>query len=123
MDQLRAQALQVLGVPPTTPVNPRLPLKEIGLDSLMAVELRNALTRAFGQALPVTLLFDYPTLDALAAQFLRLLGLESGAARETASAAPADSEKARAGIEALSDADAEAQLLAELDGPPPGRSP
>ena len=123
VDQLRAQALQVLGVPPTTPVNPRLPLKEIGLDSLMAVELRNALTRAFGQALPVTLLFDYPTLDALAAQFLRLLGLESGAARETASAAPADSEKARAGIEALSDADAEAQLLAELDGPPPGRSP
>jgi hypothetical protein len=42
------------------------PLSEVGVDSLRAVELRNALGRFFSRAFPSTLLFDYPTLEALA---------------------------------------------------------
>jgi hypothetical protein len=40
----------------------------MGLDSLMAVELRNKLGKSVGKTLSATLLFEYPTLEALADQ-------------------------------------------------------
>ena len=39
---------------------------EAGLDSIGAVELRNAVSSAFGLDLPATATFDYPSADALA---------------------------------------------------------
>jgi len=42
------------------------PLMEAGLDSLGAVELRNALTTKFGIELPATVTLDFPTINALA---------------------------------------------------------
>ena len=41
------------------------PLTEMGMDSLMAVELRNLLRGSLQQSLPATLVFDYPTVLAL----------------------------------------------------------
>ena len=45
------------------------PLKEHGLDSMGAVEIRNRLVRASGVAMPANILFDYPTVTELG-QFL-----------------------------------------------------
>jgi acyl carrier protein len=46
-------------------IAPRQRLFDLGMDSLMAVELRNRLASALGCSFPTTLLFDYPTLEAL----------------------------------------------------------
>ena len=108
----------MLGLDADTALDPRAALKDTGLDSLMAVELRNALAKAFAQPLPATLLFDYPTLDALAAHLLRVLGLEERAAAP----APATPATAIDDMADLSDEEAEALLLKELDGGTPETS-
>ncbi|MBS0537628.1 MAG: KR domain-containing protein, partial [Proteobacteria bacterium] len=56
------------------------PLPEMGLDSLMAVELRNALGGAIGRVLPTSLVFDHPTAQALCDYLTVELGLVSRSA-------------------------------------------
>lgn len=107
---LADRALHVLGLEPTTPIDPRIALKEMGLDSLMAVELRNSLVHSGGQSLPATLLFDYPNLDALASYLSRAWGLEAKAG----AAAIIEPQESADPIADLSDEEAEALLLEEL---------
>ena len=58
-------AVKSLGLDSSDIIDPHQPLSELGLDSLMAVELRNSLSRLVGQHLPATLLFNYPSLGEL----------------------------------------------------------
>lgn len=59
-------AADVIGFAEDRDIDPRMPLAELGLDSLMAVDLRNKLGRALGHRFPATLLFDYPAIGVLA---------------------------------------------------------
>jgi acyl transferase domain-containing protein/NADPH:quinone reductase-like Zn-dependent oxidoreductase len=65
--RLTALATTVLGLAGDSVLDPQRPLQEYGLDSLMAVELRNGVGGMLGRTLPATLLFKYPTLQALGA--------------------------------------------------------
>lgn len=61
-----ASVSEVLGRTPES----QQPLMEAGLDSLGAVELRNSLASRFDVIdLPATLIFDYPSVEALAGFF------------------------------------------------------
>lgn len=112
---VREQAARVLGFGPARPVDAARPLHELGLDSLMAVELRNALGAATGLVLPATLLFDHPTVEQLAAHLDGLLAPPAAAATPPAEApAGAAREEMIEEIQALSDSEAAALLEEEL---------
>lgn len=62
---LRTQLAQVLGFKSPEKITLRQRLFDLGLDSLMAMELKNRLERSLELNVPPTLMFDYPTVEAL----------------------------------------------------------
>ncbi|WP_274910693.1 type I polyketide synthase [Streptomyces sp. WZ-12] len=90
VELVRTEAATVLGHGSTEPVDARREFRQLGFDSLTAIELRNRLGKATGLTLPATLIFDYPTPDRLA-DYLHdeLLGADAAVTVTAAAPAPA----------------------------------
>jgi acyl transferase domain-containing protein len=109
LDYLRSQATRVLGLADSYLIDENEPLMRMGLDSLMALELRNTLARSFGRSLSSTLLFDHPTLGALAAHLV-------GPPEAPSSKPVSNSDTLLDGISALTEEEAQRMLERELSG-------
>ncbi|MDR7304660.1 acyl transferase domain-containing protein/D-arabinose 1-dehydrogenase-like Zn-dependent alcohol dehydrogenase [Haloactinomyces albus] len=73
LEAVRAEIATVFGMPDAASVPPERPLRELGLDSMMAVQARDRLTVLCGRKLSPSLLFDHPTAEELAAYLTSLM--------------------------------------------------
>ncbi|TXC66094.1 SDR family NAD(P)-dependent oxidoreductase [Piscinibacter aquaticus] len=108
VDFVRREASQVLGLAREADVPVGTGLFDLGMDSLMSVELKRRLERGAGCPLPSTLTFNYPNVDALARFLATVLQPRSApAAPLEASPVPASADF-DADLDALTDEELEA---------------
>ncbi|MCX4984424.1 non-ribosomal peptide synthetase/type I polyketide synthase [Streptomyces sp. NBC_00572] len=90
LDLVRTQLAAVIGSDSSDGIDPDQPFKSFGVDSLLAVQLRNRLNSATGLRLPATLVFDHPTPAAVVDFTLALARerAESAAPQPAGSVAP-----------------------------------
>lgn len=85
VDYLQSEVASVLGLSQDK-VSPQHRFFDLGMDSLMAEEVKNRLQKRLGHTLSVTLVFDYPTIGKLSDYLLKdVLKLTEGAAKVSVS--------------------------------------
>src|SRR5262245_3249810 len=110
-----SQIATVLRFPASTPIDPKQGFFDMGMDSLTSVELRNRLQTDLCHTLPSTLAFDFPNVAALVDYVAReVLRLEATVPSPEPVENGVEDEDLKA-LEQLSEAEAEATLLRELE--------
>jgi acyl transferase domain-containing protein/acyl carrier protein len=114
---LQREVVRVLALEPDSWIDPQQGFFDMGMDSLMAVDLKRRLEQSLRISLPRTAAFDYPTIEALAAYLLNdmlRLGPSQDQAKDTHNEQGQRIELL-AEIKELSDQSVEASLVAELE--------
>ena len=114
IEHVRQLTAQVLGAELADVPDVTQPLNELGFDSLMALDLTQLIGQSTGSQPPATLLFNYPTIAALAEYLGEALGGQQALAEAKEET---DEILARVTQEVgqLSDEEVESMLAAELD--------
>src|SRR5262249_31369247 len=86
---VRSLVAKVLGLTSAESIKSRQRLFDLGLDSLMAVELKNHLEYSLGRTLRSTLVFDYPTMEGLLDYLSKDVLLAQFASESVAASPPA----------------------------------
>ncbi|MFC7895174.1 SDR family NAD(P)-dependent oxidoreductase, partial [Streptomyces sp. NPDC057381] len=98
---VRGEVAAVLGLGGPDAVDPGRAFRDIGFDSLTAVELRNRLNAATGLRLAAAVVFDQPTSQAIATHIGAELAAVTGGVREAGEAALAGLEALETAVAAL----------------------
>jgi acyl transferase domain-containing protein/acyl carrier protein len=109
------EVAQVLGIEVPESIDPERGLFDMGMDSLMSVQLRKRLEQSFGHTLPKMLTFTYPTVAALARY---LLGDSAGQDKAPRTGKAVAAVAAQSPARDFSDADAKKALMDELESLP-----
>jgi NADP-dependent 3-hydroxy acid dehydrogenase YdfG/acyl carrier protein len=111
---VQGQMAELMGFGAERP-EPRRGFIELGVDSLMAVTLRDRLQSSLGIELPVTFIFDHPTVEALADHLLgNVLVTETRAAPAAAPAPPAGRDALVDEVRELSQDELESAIARQL---------
>jgi NAD(P)-dependent dehydrogenase (short-subunit alcohol dehydrogenase family)/acyl carrier protein len=111
---IKVCARRALGLRESTAISDSVALQDLGLDSLMALEMRNDLSQSLGIPLAAGLLFDYPSVDQLVSHVTEKL-------RSSISPLPGvptaqSTSHATDELQSMTEEEAELLLVQELDG-------
>jgi SAM-dependent methyltransferase/aryl carrier-like protein len=115
-DYVRTHIARILRLSAEHPLGVQDRLMDFGLDSLMAVELRSRLGKGLGleKPLPATLIFDYPTIDAIVGHISQRFSEPTETPVDNESERIADADDHDHDISDLSDDEMEDLLLKKL---------
>jgi acyl carrier protein len=112
-NHIKEQVARVLGLAASR-IDAQKPLRNMGIDSLMTLELRNRLEATLKLSLPATLVFNYPTVTALTGHLAEKMGVPLEADKAQAAQTAEKTDKAD-NLENLSRDEVEAMLADELN--------
>ncbi|MCB9450587.1 MAG: type I polyketide synthase [Anaerolineaceae bacterium] len=110
-DHLREQVARVLGLSPSR-IDIHKPLRNLGIDSLMTLELRSRLESTLKIPLSATLIFNFPTVSVMTDHLAEKLNIPLTAAQAVEPTAAPAADKS---LEGLSQDELESLLADELD--------
>ncbi|MCF2144947.1 type I polyketide synthase [Desmonostoc muscorum LEGE 12446] len=109
---IQTEALAVLGLDPSQRLQPHIGFFEMGMDSLMALDLKNRLQAAIAQEISVSVIFEYSNIESLSryliSEFFSQESLETSTSESEED--PEEMTQLLAEIQQLSEAELEALI-------------